>query len=425
MEGLEKVAAQYAATSHNYNKAMFEAADSAAKNNAGLACALLSNQLGRARKAKETGNLLLSPLSIAQARLAQKKGAGAFADLSLPASVAQAAADTDYAALLAHWGSTGDLTCQVSSRQAEQAQESFARSLQFSRDQERELKVARMPHQINMPFPILAPLASDAAAADSTATAASASPSPAASAAPALASSLSFSGYLAPKFTSPLTKFPNYFFSPRGDKSVSHMMVKSGKMWYVEAETFQMIDLPYLNGNFVATVVLPRISGDRTIQDHESEFEYDQSPRRAATVDEVLSLLATPSKSGKDLFAHYARHMTLMPGLLGIPGFKADATVEGQRSILTLSPHGLDVGARIPRQRPGAVQANFTALFDRPFLFFVRGATPENPQVLFAGVIQSVLERQDFTSRFPLPQEWREYKEQQGRNIKEMYEKKL
>lgn len=422
MEGLEKVAAQYAATGDNYNKALFEAPDAAARNNAGLACAMLSQQLARARSAKETGNILLSPISIAQSRLAKKKSAAAFDDLKLQPAAARAAVDTDYAALLAQWGQTGDLTMQVAPREAAEAQESFARTLQFAKEQEQELTVPRMPHQVTLPFPLHAPLSTDAADSSATATAAAASST---AALPAISSSLSFSGYLAPKFTSPLTKFPNYFYASSGAKSVSHMMVKSAKMWYVESEAFQMIDLPYLNGNFVATVVLPRIAADRTIQDHPAEFEYDQSPRRAATVDEVLQILATPSKSGKDLFAHYAKHMTLMPGLIGLPGFKADSTVEGQRSVLTLSPHGLDVGARIPRQRPGAVLPNFTALFDRPFLFFVRGATPEAPQILFAGVIQSVMERQDFTSRFPLPQEWREYKEQQGRNIKEMYEKKL
>ena len=38
-------------------------------------------------------------------------------------------------------------------------------------------------------------------------------------------SSLSFHGYLAPRFTSPDTPFPNYFFDYSGAKRIAHMMV--------------------------------------------------------------------------------------------------------------------------------------------------------------------------------------------------------
>ena len=126
---------------------------------------------------------------------------------------------------------------------------------------------------------------------------------------------------------------------------------------------------------------------------------------------------------GGDVFSHHCKYMSLMQGLVGLPGFKADFTVEGQRSVLALSPHGLDVGARVPRQRPHQLEANFTALFDHPFLFFVRSTDPKQPQILFAGVISDVFQRTDFRTKFPLPAEWREYKEQMGQNIQKLYEK--
>ena len=135
------------------------------------------------------------------------------------------------------------------------------------------------------------------------------------------------------------------------------------------------------------------------------------------------SLLLFPP--GTDVFSHHAKYMSLMSGLVGLPGFTADCTVGGHRSVLTLSPHGLDVGAKTPRVRPGQVNPNFTALFDHPFLFFVRSTLPDQPQVLFAAVISDVFKRTDFSTKFPLPAEWREYKEQMGQNIQKLYAKQL
>jgi hypothetical protein len=165
------------------------------------------------------------------------------------------------------------------------------------------------------------------------------------------------------------------------------------------------------------------------------EFAYDQSPRSGSTVHELLDLFSTPSSRGVDLFAHHAKYMRLMPGLVGLPGFTADhsvaekdAGVKGantHRSVLSISPHGLDVGARTPRQRPEQVAANFTALFDHPFLFFLRSTRPDTPQILFAGVINDVFERNDWTSKYPLPAEWRNYKEEVGSNIQKLYSKVL
>lgn len=117
--------------------------------------------------------------------------------------------------------------------------------------------------------------------------------------------------------------------------------------------------------------------------------------------------------------------MALLQGLVGLPGFTADQTVSGHRSVLTLSPHGLDVGAKTARMRPGQINPNFTALFDHPFLFFVRSTLPDQPQVLFAAVISDVFKRTDFSTKFPLPAEWREYKEQMGQNIQKLYAKQL
>ncbi len=124
------------------------------------------------------------------------------------------------------------------------------------------------------------------------------------------------------------------------------------------------------------------------------------------------------------MFSHHAKHMSLLPGLVGLPGFSADSIVSGQRTVLTLSPHGLDVGAKTPRQRTH-VSANFSALFDHPFILVVRSIDPEQPQIAFAAVISDVMERKDFSTRFPLPAEWRNYKEMIGNQVKQLYEKVL
>jgi len=116
--------------------------------------------------------------------------------------------------------------------------------------------------------------------------------------------------------------------------------------------------------------------------------------------------------------------MSLLPGLVGLPGFSADCVVSGQRSVLSLSPHGLDVGAKTPRQR-GQPQPNFSALVDHPFLLFVRSIHPQQPHIVFAAVISDVLERKDFTTKFPLPAEWRKYKDQVAGQVKQMYEKAM
>lgn len=204
-------------------------------------------------------------------------------------------------------------------------------------------------------------------------------------------------------------------------------------MWYIEHEKFQMVDIPYLNPNFVATLVLPRVTDDRTIQDHPDESEYDRMKRTPSTVHEVLSILATPTAKGTDAFTHHARYMSQMKGLVALPGFTADYTTsekeaggqsdERHRSVLSISPHGLDSGVKTPRSRPGHVTANFTAYFDHPFLFFLRSTHPDHPQILFAGVVNDVFERRDWTSKYPMSQEWQEYKEQIGKQIASLYAK--
>jgi hypothetical protein len=412
LPGLELVASRHAAPvpTNNYNERVFGASHTVpaanAASNTQLTMQLLLKQLQEARKTKQTGNILLSPVSQAQAL--KKAQSSAFSDLSLQPAALKAAQETDYDTLLAAWQASGDVTLAVAGHEGKEAGESFARTLDNARDTAANLRTTQMAHMVQLPFPL-----HEAAAAGTAAAA------PAAG----VSSSLSFHGYLAPRFTSPSTPFPNYFFNESGQKTIAHMMVKTANMWYVEAEEFQMIDLPYLNPNFVATLVLPRISAaDRTIQDHPQEFEYDQAPRRAATVDQVLQRLATPMKNGGDVFAHHAKHMSLMPGLVGLPGFSADSVVRGQRAVLTLSPHGLDVGAKTPRQRT-KVLANFTALFDHPFLFFVRSVDPARPHIVFAAVVNSVFERTNWTAKFPLPAEWRNYKEQAGENIKQLYSK--
>ena len=126
------------------------------------------------------------------------------------------------------------------------------------------------------------------------------------------------------------------------------------------------------------------------------------------------------------MFSHHAKHMALLPGLVGVPGFTADSVVSGQRSVLSLSPHGLDVGAKTPRPaRAGQAQANFAALVDHPFLLFVRSVDPKQPHIVFAAVISDVLERKDFSTRFPLPAEWRGYKERIAEQVKQLYQKVL
>jgi serine protease inhibitor len=202
-------------------------------------------------------------------------------------------------------------------------------------------------------------------------------------------------------------------------------------MWYIEHEKFQMVDLPYLNSNFVATLILPRVSSDRTIQDHPEEFEYDKIKRQASTVHDVLALLAAPHSSGIDVFSHHARYMAPMKGLVGVPGFTADYVMsekdaggqsdERHRAVLSISPHGLDVGVKTLRTRANHLGANFTALFDHPFLFFLRSTRPDAPQILFAGVVKDVFERRDWSTKYPLPQEWADFKEEIGRKIAGMY----
>jgi len=409
LPGLELVASRHSAPvqTNNYNERVFGAAAQAAQSavpNTQLTMALLLRHLQEARKNKQSGNILLSPISQAQA-LKKAGGAKAFESLKLSPQALKAAQETDYEALLNKWQQSGDVTLAIGAHDGKDASDSFARTLNNAQSQEDALRVSQMSHMVELPFPL-----HEAASATGAASA------------PSVSSSLSFHGYLAPRFTSPATPFPNYFFDESGVKRIAHMMVKTANTWYVEADEFQMLDLPYLNPGFVATLVLPRASGDRTIQDHPQEFEYDQAPRRASTVDQVLQKLSTPMKNGQDVFAHHARHMALLPGLVGLPGFTADSVVGQQRAVLTLSPHGLDVGAKTPRQRT-KILPNFSALAEHPFLFFVRSVDPAAPHVVFAAVINSVFERKDFATKFPLPAEWRDYKEQTGKNIKQLYSK--
>jgi len=262
-------------------------------SNTQLTMKLLQKQMQQARQAGAGGNLLLSPVSLAQS-LVRDGGEKSFSDLQLQPQALKAALETDYASLLSEWQRSGDVTVTVSSGVGKEARGTFGRAVEHAHQQEAKLKVPQMPHLVRQPFPLSDPKQSTASIG-------------------AVQTAMGFAGYLAPKFTSPLTKFPNYFYNYDGSKSISHMMVKSGKMWYVEAETFQMIDLPYLNPNFVATLVLPRVSADRTIQDHPDEFKYDQAPRRAATVDEVLNILATPTKNGQIQEHRQARTMQTDP----------------------------------------------------------------------------------------------------------------
>ena len=125
--------------------------------------------------------------------------------------------------------------------------------------------------------------------------------------------------------------------------------------------------------------------------------------------------------------------MRRMPGLIGLPGFQADYSVDekavggsgsaAHRAALALSPHGLDVGARTPRQRGEQTEPNFTALCDHPFLFFIRSTSPKNPQILFAGVVNDIIERHGYSSKYPLPDEWTKFKEEVGQTLKKLYEK--
>lgn len=169
------------------------------------------------------------------------------------------------------------------------------------------------------------------------------------------------------------------------------------------------------------------------------EFAYDQTPRSASTVHELLDYFLSPvGKNGVNVLNHHLKYMQQIRGLVGIPGFQADCSVSEKeivasnksdnvhRAVLSISPHGLDEGVRIPRKHSeGAAEPNFTALFDRPFLFLLRSANPENPQILYAGVINDVFERNDFTTKYPLPEEWSQYKDQVANTIKQLYSKYL
>lgn len=441
-EGLEKISTQYTGSTFNYNEAVFGAGEDAParneRSNVELTMKLLQQQLKAA--GPNAKNVMVSPVTLARA-LASDPTKLAALNLS-PESLASVTS-IDYSALIEELSRSGDLTLNVSTAADADASKAFSDSIASQSAQRTALGETQLSHLVKLPFPLnqtAADLAAQEPIVPYTTHAVENAVKPVAPAADVpLTHALNFRGYLAPKFASPLSKYPNFFYDFRGEKKIAHMMVKASKMWYVEHEKFQMIDLPYLNSNFVATLVLPRISADRTIQDHPDEFAYDNSPRSAATVHEVIELFTKTTSSGADIFSHHAKYMQLMKGLVGMPGFQADHSVAESsvtgaspaaapavhRSVFSISPHGLDVGARTPRQRPGQVTANFTALFDHPFLFFLRSTSPDRPQILFAGVVNDVFERHDWATKFPLPAEWTNYKEQVGEDIQKMYSKVL
>jgi serine protease inhibitor len=68
----------------------------------------------------------------------------------------------------------------------------------------------------------------------------------------------SFTGYWAPQFYIHNARLPPIFTNLDGTKTITNMLLKSSKMWYTETEEYQMIDIPYMNQNFAATVIIPR-----------------------------------------------------------------------------------------------------------------------------------------------------------------------
>jgi len=439
-EGLAKVAFQYSQQTYNYNKELFGSDPSGRASNplsnAELSLRLLHQQLQSA--SSTNSNVLVSPITMAASAKRDAKTWASWCDsLKLSVDARSQAEKVDYDSIISELESCGDLTLTIGRMEgSEQASAAFEASRAAQLREQEALNSSQMAHMVKQPFPLqLVPqppkqessfVVNSSRTTPSSSTSVSSNP---------VTHALNFNGYLAPRFTSPQTKFPNYFYNFKGEKTITHMMVKTGKMWYIEHEKFQMVDLPYINQNFVATLILPRLTSDRTIQDHPDEFAYDQSPRSGSTVHEVLKLLSEPVGASKtNLLHHHLKHMQLMQGVVGVPGFTADFSVSGataassstpesHRAVLSISPHGLDVGAKIRRDRSSTPPPSFLALFDRPFIFILRSRNPDAPQQLFAGVVHTVLERKDWSSKYPMPQEWRQYKEQVGQLVKESYAK--
>jgi hypothetical protein len=190
------------------------------------------------------------------------------------------------------------------------------------------------------------------------------------------------------------------------------------------------------------SLVSHRFSNDRTLLDHPNEIEYINAKRTPSTVSDVLSFFLKDSRQ----FAHHLRYSSLMPGLLGLPAFAADHTVDTQkflsvspstssafRSVLSISPSGLDVGAKAIRSRPHQQITTFQAYCDHPFIFLIRHATlnqsgllagntkqPPSNSIIFAGMIDQTVEK-PLDSKSSQPKEWKSYKEECRSAVEKLY----
>lgn len=227
-DGLEKIASQFGGVSVNYNVALFGAANEPAHNdrsNVELTMKLLLQQLKAA--GPDAKNVFISPLTLARA-LVDSKSLGS---LKLSPAATKQAQDTDYDAAIQALTKSGDVSLNITAASSAEAGEAFVASLAKQQAQRDALKETQLSHLVKLPFPLnqtAAELAAKEPIVSYTQSSTSSSSTPA-TPPPALTHALNFTGYLAPRFTSPETRFPNYFFNFRGEKKITHMMVKTSK----------------------------------------------------------------------------------------------------------------------------------------------------------------------------------------------------
>ena len=193
---------------------MFGAENAPATNersNVEFTMKLLAQQLKAA--GPNAKNVFVSPLTLAQSLSASN----ALTQLKLSPKGAEKVKSTNYAQTLEELTKSGDVTLNISSASSSNAGAAFASSIAQQQAQAEALKEEQMAHLIRLPFPL-----NDPSQLPSSSSSAAASSTP-------LTHALNFTGYLAPRFTSPETRFPNYFFDYQGQKKIAHMMVKSSK----------------------------------------------------------------------------------------------------------------------------------------------------------------------------------------------------
>ena len=232
----------------------------------------------------------------------------------------------------------------------------------------------------------------------------------------------SFRGYLSPRFALTKTVSPSWFIptptpsqhsafnaSPhsvqtlpyhaddsavtaveRSVRVAARMLYRTGKLWYVEGTTHQMVDVPYLHPHYSLTLLTARWTAAPSIDDH-PQLAYGSVKRERSDIHTLLAQLSPQQ------LIHDMRYMALLPGLLVMPAFDAHYTFElgsgssgvSDVSRLAVSGAGLQSGGlKTLSHRPDRPFPHFLLSAHRPFIFLVRHR-PTN-HVALIGLVENV-----------------------------------